>query len=328
MASPLVSVIMPVYNSEAHLREAIESILNQSYQDFEFILINDGSIDKSEAIIQSYRDDRIVYVKNEYNLGISRTRNKALRLAKGFYIVMADSDDISLPTRIEIQLNFLQKNPEIDILGGQLLLINSTGKEGGTWNYPISSEQIQKAILKSCCIAQPTVMIKRQVLVSVNGYSTLNMVGEDYHLWLRLTKNHLAYNLPELLVKYRIHAANISRKKLINACLFSLALKHVIEFKNSDIIDKNFLLNHGISMQEIDQEIIAMYSFWAETYLMFKDYDVALSVIREMIIYIDDLQNYTFQKCLYTIKMKLYFYKGDISNALNFLAKRIFLILK
>src|SRR4051812_30773328 len=129
MKNPKISVVMPVLNGEKYLREATESILNQTFKDFEFIIINDGSTDRTEEIIQSFADPRIVYIKNEKNVGLSRVFNQGIRAAQGTYIARMDADDISLLHRFEKELEYLENNPKIDIVGSAMMIIDAEGKK-------------------------------------------------------------------------------------------------------------------------------------------------------------------------------------------------------
>ena len=158
MNMPMISVIMPVYNGEKYLCEAIDSILNQTYTDFEFIILNDGSTDKTEEIILSYDDPRIVYVKNETNLQIVKTLNKGIALAKGKYIARMDADDISLPERFEKQLKFMEQYPSIDVCGTWMRIID---KPKQVWTYPEKHEEIKAQLLFNTPLSHPTLIIKK-----------------------------------------------------------------------------------------------------------------------------------------------------------------------
>ncbi len=141
---PLISVVMPVYNSEKYLEEAINSILNQTFTDFEFIILNDGSTDKTEDIILSYSDSRILYIKNKTNLQIVKTLNKGIELASGKYIARMDSDDISSPERFEKLIEFMENNHEIDICSTWL---ETFGNRKKIWKNPLSHEEIKATLL-------------------------------------------------------------------------------------------------------------------------------------------------------------------------------------
>lgn len=199
---------MPVYNASLYLKEAIESILAQTYRDFEFIIINDGSTDGSLEIIGEFKDDRICVVNNKKNLGIIRSRNIGLRLAKGKYIASMDADDISLPNRFEKQLAYMEVHPETVILAARLVLINEKNEEVGIWpeDYQcITTADIKKTLPVVNCIGQPTVMMRADVVKQI-GYNENFTANEDWGLWLHvLSKGYVISKLPDTLLKYRQH---------------------------------------------------------------------------------------------------------------------------
>lgn len=207
MKELLVTVLMPVYNGEKHLAEAISSILGQTYRDFEFLIINDGSTDKSDEIILSYTDSRIRYIKNETNLKLIATLNKGIDLASGKYIARMDADDIALPHRLERQVLFLEKNPNVIVAGSWYKCI---GDLETTTQYPVSHEEIKMEMLYHCPICHPSVMWR------VNTYAEVHFCAEflhaeDYDLWSRLIVLGEFTNIPEVLLCYRIHQQSVSR---------------------------------------------------------------------------------------------------------------------
>ena len=209
---PLISVIMAVYNSEKYLTEAIESVLNQTFSNFEFIIVNDGSKDGSEDIIKKYlkKDSRIIYLKNNKNLGQSITRNKAIKKATGKYIAIVDSDDICVPTRFKKQVNFLEKNDEIGVLGTNYFSFTSSQNE---CELVVQSDNF---INGKVCVHNPTCMIRKNLFLKYGNFKFKN--GEDVEMYYRwFSKGVKFYNLNEPLYKYRAaHGANISdvRKKI------------------------------------------------------------------------------------------------------------------
>lgn len=202
---------MPVYNAALYLREAIDSILNQTYPDFELIIINDGSTDNSAQIIQSYNDPRIRLITNERNLGIIATRNKGLQAAKGVYIANMDADDISLPERLEKQVNYLDAHPGIAVLAARLVLVNGQNRETGIWpeDYHVLSQEAIAATLPVInCIGQPTVMMRAEAIKKI-GYNPAFIANEDWGLWLQVLSQGLGIaKLPEILLRYRQHTAS------------------------------------------------------------------------------------------------------------------------
>jgi len=195
-----ISVVMPVYNGEKYLSEAIESVLNQTFGDFEFIIINDGSTDRTEDIILSYADPRIVYVKNEENLQIARTLNKGIILVKGKYIARMDADDISLPERFGKQIAFMEANRDVDICGAWIQFF---GHKDNVWQTEKNHESIKTELLFGCPMAHPTFMAKREVF---QDHKYEDVYSEDYALWVMLIDKFQFANIQEVLLKYRAHS--------------------------------------------------------------------------------------------------------------------------
>lgn len=207
---PKVSVIMPAYNAEKYIKEAIDSILSQTFQDFEFIILNDCSQDDTENIILSYQDDRIVYLRNEKNMGVAATLNRGLVVAKGEYIARMDSDDISLPDRLAKQAAYLDSHPDVAILGTAL---ERFGEDIPAQLRSFSSDpqQMKIALFFSCGLAHPTIMMRAAVIQSLGGYDLAYEGLEDYELWCRVTRQHQVTALPEVLFRYRVHAGQVTR---------------------------------------------------------------------------------------------------------------------
>jgi glycosyltransferase involved in cell wall biosynthesis len=204
---------MPVFNGEKYLNEAIDSILNQTFVDFEFIIIDDGSSDHSIDIVRQYDDSRIVLITNVHNLGLAKALNKGINLARGRYIARMDQDDISLPDRLAKQITFFEKNPSISMVGCQAILIDSDSNDlGMRLSEPQTVEEIKAQLPKMNCIVHPSVMVRGDVAKAYR-YSE-KMVAkrgdyEDYELWLRLlSDNYKIAKIPEVLIKYRVHTAS------------------------------------------------------------------------------------------------------------------------
>ncbi|MBC7694099.1 MAG: glycosyltransferase family 2 protein [Burkholderiales bacterium] len=214
MNNPLVSIIMTAYNEELYIKEAIESVLAQTYTDFEFIIVNDGSIDQTESIILSFSDDRIKYVKNEHNLKLIDSLNIGLNLAKGKYIARMDSDDLCMPERLEKQIEFMEANPEIGISGAQLIVF---GSHDGFMNYPLTHDDIRLKLFISSCFGNNVVMFRRVIFEKNQLFFPLGYFhAEDFKCWTNWMSVTKAANLNLYLVKYRSHANSVSSKhKLI-----------------------------------------------------------------------------------------------------------------
>lgn len=193
---------MPVYNTEKFVGEAIESILNQTFMDFEFLIINDASTDKSEKIILSYQDPRIRYYKNKINMGVARTLNKGLKLAKAEFIARMDADDISLPYRLELQYKRMRKDKSLAMVASYFDLIDEDNRYIRTNKGATSSEEIYYKLQFHNCLGHPTVMYRKEVVLKeFNGYKILE--SEDVDLWLRISKRYRIVVLNEILVKVR-----------------------------------------------------------------------------------------------------------------------------
>ncbi len=207
--NPMVTVIMPVYNAAPFLSIAIESILNQTYKNFELLIINDGSTDDSLQIIKSFSDQRIKLINNDVNIGIIKTRNKGISLSSGKYIAMMDADDISLPTRLEKQVNFLEENINVTALATKLIQINEKGIETGYWPEDFkttTSTQIKQTLPIINCIGQPTIMMRANIVKAI-GYKNAFAHNEDWGLWLQLiSEGYIIAKLNEILLQYRIHS--------------------------------------------------------------------------------------------------------------------------
>lgn len=211
-STPLVSVIMPVYNGEKYLREAVDSILAQTFIDFEFIIIDDGSTDATAKILDSYADPRIIRINNRQNVGISTSSNDGIALAKGEYIARMDADDISLADRFEKQVAFLDHHLQIGVVGSSIKTINKQGQIIGSGSLPTDPELMEWVLLFGSPMAHPSVMMRTDLVKKIGGYSKEYPSAHDYDLFGRLSKHTKLANLSECLLLYRIHAESISNK--------------------------------------------------------------------------------------------------------------------
>lgn len=201
---PMISVIMPVYNAQQYLREAIDSVLDQTFSDFEFIIFDDGSTDESLKIIQSYQDPRIRLISGKGNRKLVPPLNEAMQMAKGKYLARMDSDDISLSNRFEEQVAFMEKNPDIDVCGTFFRTIG--GRVNLSKVYPIFDLEIKLAMLFYCPFAHPTVMMRRSTMINkCFFYDKQFLYAEDYDLWSRMSAFGCTFhNIPEVLLRYRV----------------------------------------------------------------------------------------------------------------------------
>jgi glycosyltransferase involved in cell wall biosynthesis len=212
MKIPRVSVVMPVYNGERYVGAAIDSILAQSFRDFELIVINDGSTDGSAQVIESYRDPRIVCVSYPANTGLASVRNKGLDIVRGEYIAWLDCDDVSLPERLKKQINILDTNPRIGLCGTWVKTID--GATGDIWQYPTDPDFVRARMLFDDPLATSSIMM-RAACVREQGlrFNLDHPPAEDYELWERISRDWRVTNIPEVLTLYRIHPMQTSVTK-------------------------------------------------------------------------------------------------------------------
>ena len=212
--NPLISVIIPCYNTEKFVEQAVRSIMEQSYRNLEIIVINDCSKDHTGEILKklAQEDSRIVYIENEVNLKLPKTLNKGIGLAKGEYIARMDADDISLINRIEKQIRFMLIHNDIDLIGSNMQKIDENNNLKSCRSYnPLSLQKINKQMAWKCVLVHPSILAKKSFFVELNGYNEELSYAEDYDLWIRaiLAKKKIA-NMPDILLKYRIHNNQMS----------------------------------------------------------------------------------------------------------------------
>lgn len=203
----MISVLMPVYNGEKYLAEAIDSILNQSFRNFELlILLEYGSNEESKRIIAGYTDDRIKVIENTERLGLPLSLNKGIDFASGKYIARMDTDDVSLVDRFKIQYEFLEAHPEISLCGSSIR-INGKGRKMPVFE---SAEAIKFGTYFECPFYHPTIMWRKDDLRKENLYYRNLPQSEDYDLWTRVIPSLQVFNINKVLLNYRVHSSNKS----------------------------------------------------------------------------------------------------------------------
>lgn len=254
---PLVSIILPVYNAERYITLAIESILHQTFTNFELITIDDGSTDQSETIIKSIADPRILYYKNDVNAGLAYTLNKGIALSKGVFIARMDADDIALPNRIEKQLHYLQNNPSVDMIDCIMQYIDDEGKNLHKTNATeLSYIEIKKTLPKSNCLGHSSILIRGAVL---RKYKYKNVGNEDYELWLRMIADGIIiHKLNDILLKYRIHQ---------NSYTFTAHTKG-IQFLRQASSKKTFLLDEWIQKRRFSAFSLKVFFYMLLDYII------------------------------------------------------------
>jgi glycosyltransferase involved in cell wall biosynthesis len=199
---PEISVILPVYNCERFVKDAVQSILDQTNQDFEFIIIDDGSKDRTNQILSSISDSRIRLIARE-NRGFARSLNEAIALSRGEFIARMDADDISLADRLQLQSNFMRLNPAVDILGGQIIVVDENDVPLGIRRNPVTWHEIKRRIESECPIFHPTYFVRKKAYALTNGYRTVQAV-DDYDFLLRAFEcGCVMANLDVPVLRYR-----------------------------------------------------------------------------------------------------------------------------
>jgi glycosyltransferase involved in cell wall biosynthesis len=214
-AAPAVSVMVPVYNTGRFLAATIEGILAQSFTDWELVAIDDGSTDDSAAVLRRYadRDPRVRFVSRP-NRGIVQTRNELLAMARGRYLAVNDSDDVSLPGRLAAQVRYLDGHPEVVVVGGWFDLIDAAGRRLTTLRPPSDDDAIQRGLLAGhCAITHSCGLMRRDAVDRVGGYRTDFTYAQDLDLWLRLGEVGRLVNLEEAVVQFRLHESSVSENK-------------------------------------------------------------------------------------------------------------------
>lgn len=205
--NPIISVLLPVYNCEKYIFEAIQSILNQTYNNFELLIIDDCSTDSTLQICKSFQDNRIVIIEKEKNSGYTNSLNYGISIAKGIYIARMDGDDISLPTRFEKQVAFMEVNKDVVVCGTAFSIIETDN----LIRVPEKHDEIVTGMLKGCKIAHPSVMLRKSAFIANDIVYNIEMEpAEDYALWVQLIAVGKLHNLQEPLLKYRVHETQVS----------------------------------------------------------------------------------------------------------------------
>jgi glycosyltransferase involved in cell wall biosynthesis len=286
---PVISVVMAVHNSEKYVREAVDSILNQTFKNFEFIIINDGSTDKTREILESYNDPRIA-LTHQKHIGLTKSLNKGIALAKGNYIARQDADDISLPDRLEKQIEFLELHKDIALLGTAAQIIDNKGYYLKTVEYPIDHSSLEIAMNHSNHFWHGSVMFRRQNFLELGRYREIFFTAQDYDLWLRFVEKFKVANLLEPLYKYRLNYLSLSFKKIVyqrRLAIFARELARARKkgIKQQPIIDVlESYLKLPLNLAE-KRELIQIYNPWGLLLLRHNKKDQAFFLMDEVFEY-------------------------------------------
>lgn len=246
-AMPLISVIMSVYNEDAYLEESMKSILNQTLTDFEFIIVDDCSVDKTSEIIKSFRDPRIKIVNNKTNMGLTKNLNKALKMSKGEFIARMDGDDICMPDRLYKQVDYMRRHPQYMLTGCQT---RTFGEQNMTWCLKDDPEKLKIMMLIRPALAHPTFMMRRE-LVFEKGffYDESYKSAQDYEFAQRVSEYYPIGIVQEILLNYRTHKKQISNKA------------GNLQYLNAERIRERQLEQLGIVL---DEKMRKVYTSWVK----------------------------------------------------------------
>ena len=210
---PQVTVLLPVHNGEEYLEQAIASVLAQSFRDFEVLIINDGSTDRTQSIIDAFNDGRIRCIRHKTNRRLIAVLNEGLDLATAPYVARMDADDICHPRRLELQHRFLEDHPDVGVVGSAVRSISDGTGRGPIYRFPEQHEVIEWALAFLCPLVHPSVMMRRDLVLSVGGYAPSALHVEDYDLWERMSRYTRFANLPDVLLGLRKHGSSITSRE-------------------------------------------------------------------------------------------------------------------
>lgn len=290
---PLVSVVTPVRNGEAFIQDAVESILQQTLTDYEYIIVDHCSTDHTGEILQRLAavDPRIQVIRQDTG-DLSGARNTGWKAARGQYVAVQDADDISLATRLARQVAFLEEHRDIAVLGSAFQAMSSTGRLLPVTSAPLlTNDEIERSLPRGCPMAQPTVMIRRQALEAVGGYRVGFPAAADYELWMRLMENRFCFaNLPDPLVYYRVHLNSISTAQLHDHTVGVLVIQAAAKYRREHGMDPSdcaeplnakVLQILGITPEMVDVAVAKAYRGRASNMLLHDDVESAVAILKQ-----------------------------------------------
>jgi len=304
---------MPVYNCERFLTASIDSVLTQTLTGFEFIIINDGSTDTSEDIINSYQDPRIRYIKNSQNRGIVATLNHGLKMSRGKYVARMDADDIASPDRLSKQLAYMENNPNCKLCGSQAYGLNSGGKRLYQLNRPLKHDQIKVFNFFRNAFIHPAIIADAETIKGY-AYQETYKYAEDYFLFSQITMHHKVANLKQRCLNYRIHGESITISKTSEMISSEVkTVKYLLSFLFDEVSERMLLLHHSILRPENTSFSLSE----MENYL----FSISVANMKSQIFdqYFLDKQ---LQKEWYNILLR----SGDKKSVMTYLSSRLFRI--
>jgi glycosyltransferase involved in cell wall biosynthesis len=275
MQTPSISIVMPVRNGEAFLREAIDSVLTEPLQDLELVVVDDGSTDSTPAILAEYAaQDSRVRIHREAGDNLATALNRGFRLCRAALFARLDADDLCVRGRLQAQVRFMTDHPEVVLLGGQALLINEEGEDFATAQYPLEDGEVRTALETGNPFVHSAVAMSQQAFEAVGGYRENLDHAEDLDLWLRLSERGRLANLPQPVVKYRIHARQLSLRKQTDQAIHAEAVRVSARaraegrpdpLEGTTRIDEDFLVSEGVDRAEVTRAVVDAATWMART---------------------------------------------------------------
>ena len=226
MAAPGVSVVINVHNGERHLREAVESVLGQTFPDLELVVVDDGSTDSTPSVLaECARQDARVVVHRQEHAGVAAALNRATAVAEAGLIAHLDADDTALPDRLERQLAFLEEHPDVALVGGAVRFVDEQGRPFADYRFPLRDEEIRDAFESFTPFSHSNVVVRRQALEAAGGYRPLFVLAQDADLWMRIALRHRAANLADVVGSIRVHSGHASERRLVEQTMCWLAAR-------------------------------------------------------------------------------------------------------
>jgi hypothetical protein len=273
--APTISVLMPVRNGERFLAEAVESVLSQTFRDLELLVIDDGSTDSTPQILErlGIEDPRLVIHRREPGPNLPEVLNFGAELARAPLLARLDADDVALPDRFQLQVAFLAAHPEVALVGGQVPLIDESGREIGRAEYPLTNEELQEALCHRNPFVHSAMVMRREAFEEVGGYRPNFVHAEDLDLWLRLADVHRIANLPADVVQYRIHGSQQTLQKQDEQALYSTAARASARARAAGLpdpfngvkVDEALLISQGVSREELTESVVSALAWLGRT---------------------------------------------------------------
>jgi len=284
---------MVVCDVERFLAESIESILNQTFTEFDFVIVDYGSTDSSKGIIKHYaKQDPRIRLYEIPQCGLGEARNVACSLARGRYIALMDADDVAVPERLQLEFDFMEKNPKVGIVGGSVQWINGAGQALYLGCVPMHDKEIRTALTLHNPFWQPTVLLRTEAFVRSGGYRDAFAPSEDYDLWLRVVEHFQCANLEEVVLRYRMHPQQVSLRKKKQQTLGMLAAQRsaIIRktgkadpFNSCGAITAKLLVEYGVDEATQEKALVSEYRAWIRHMVLAGETSAALNAGLEVL---------------------------------------------